>query len=207
MLHFNRFMSAAAIAAALAVAAPASADVLYNNGAPSYATIGRNIFSFDVSDSFALANASTVTDAVVALWWSGDGPTSLDWGISNTPEDYSVDGSASLTQITPTGTDTAGFNLHVAEFTFSLGDVHLGAGTWYLALQNAGPGFVYWDQNGGASTATQSTVGSIPSESFRILGTEGSGAPEPATWAMMIMGFAGLGTSLRAGRRKAFTSS
>jgi hypothetical protein len=33
-----------------------------------------------------------------------------------------------------------------------------------------------------------------------------SGVPEPATWAMMLMGFAGIGTMLRTGRKQAVTA-
>lgn len=38
------------------------------------------------------------------------------------------------------------------------------------------------------------------------VGAAGAGVPEPATWAMMLMGFAGLGGALRARRRMAFTA-
>jgi hypothetical protein len=67
--------------------------------------------------------------------------------------------------------------------SFSTGDIVLGPGTYYLALQNAavdptGSGTVYWAENGAGS------------ESFQILG---SAVPEPATWAMTILGFCGLG--------------
>jgi len=66
--------------------------------------------------------------------------------------------------------------------SFLTGDIVLGPGTYYLALQSAavdptGSGIVYWVENGAGS------------ESFQILG---SAVPEPATWAMMILGFCGL---------------
>ena len=35
--------------------------------------------------------------------------------------------------------------------------------------------------------------------------TVGSGAPEPATWAMMLMGLGGLGAAMRSARRKPAT--
>ena len=49
----------------------------------------------------------------------------------------------------------------------------LNAGTYWLNLSNAvvndgDP--VYWDENSGQSSASQNTVGSIPSEAFTLLG-------------------------------------
>ena len=40
----------------------------------------------------------------------------------------------------------------------------------------------------------QTSTGVIGSEAFAVLGTTGA-VPEPATWAMMALGFAGLGLS------------
>ena len=88
--------------------------------------------------------------------------------------------------------------------------MNLGPGTYYLVLQNAVTASgnpIYWDENNGPSTASDSGIGDLNgfdrpgtnSEAFQILGT--TGVPEPATWATTILGFGLLGSALR--RRKA----
>jgi hypothetical protein len=52
----------------------------------------------------------------------------------------------------------------------------------------------FWDENDGPSSATGSAVSDIGSQSFQILGPPG--VPEPAAWALMLVGFAGLGAAL-----------
>jgi hypothetical protein len=79
--------------------------------------------------------------------------------------------------------------------SFSTGNISLGPGTYYLVLQNAvntGDHPDFWTENDGSSTAYNSFEGSIGSESFQILGVTAA-VPEPSTWAMMILGFCGVG--------------
>ncbi|MDP3590675.1 PEPxxWA-CTERM sorting domain-containing protein, partial [Phenylobacterium sp.] len=37
---------------------------------------------------------------------------------------------------------------------------------------------------------------------FRVEGVTGAGIPEPATWAMMLVGFGAVGTMVRSQRRR-----
>ena len=144
----------------------------------------------------------------------------VDWAITplaNTFPDHATARVTSAYEI------TSAFGEIVTEQSFAISPLFLTAGTYFLVLQNAGtPNFVYWDLNGGPSTAYDNVDGPILSESFQILGTDGSppiggppidlpppptppvaDVPEPAAWSMMLLGFAGLGAVLRASRRRA----
>lgn len=80
----------------------------------------------------------------------------------------------------------------------------LNPGTYWLNLQNAvsadgNP--VYWDMNSGVgchsigcpSEAVVSSVGSIPSESFTILGSQSKGtSPEPISLVLFATGALGV---------------
>ena len=75
-------------------------------------------------------------------------------------------------------------------------------------------GNLFWDANNGPSSAYQGGGGlgdltnvdygfgvvSTNSEAFTIFDT--SAVPEPATWAMMLAGFAGLGAAFRSRRAR-----
>jgi PEP-CTERM motif len=79
----------------------------------------------------------------------------------------------------------------------------LNAGNYWLTLQNAVTNTgdpVYWDENSGPSQASENFVGTIPSESFTILGAASSGAgstPEPSTLVLFGSGIVGLAGLLR----------
>lgn len=189
--------------ATVGLAPGANAAVLYDNGPINAGVNAWTIdFIFAVSDSFTLAQASTVTGVNFGVWaFPGDTMASVDWAITTTPGTYPVDGSAAV------GTSflyTNGFGYDISLDSFSTGGVSLAAGTYYLVLQNAvttNGDPISWDENDGPSSATENTVGAIGSESFQILGTTG-GVPEPATWALMLVGLGGLGATLRSRRFK-----
>ena len=76
-----------------------------------------------------------------------------------------------FTQSSSCTADQYGYNVCVESST--LNGPTLNQGTYWVSLQNASvPGGdpVYWDENSGQSLAEQNDVGSIPSESFTILG-------------------------------------
>jgi hypothetical protein len=130
--------------------------------------------------------------------------TSPHWisEITGTPNSYPITGHASVTTGVQTGTGEDFWILRTD--SFSTGSIALGAGTYYLVLQNAantGSEVDFWTENDGPSSASIGGIVNegIGSESFQILGV--SAVPEPSTWAMMILGFCGLG--FMAYRRKA----
>src|SRR5207245_6577277 len=50
----------------------------------------------------------------------------------------------------------------------------LNAGTYWINLQNASVNSgdpIYWDENSGPSSASENSIGTIPSESFTVFGS------------------------------------
>ena len=128
--------------------------------------------------------------------------TSVDWAITSTIDTFPDGANAAVT----TGaTTTNGYGYTVSADSFSTAGVNLAAGTYYLVLQNAvasDGGIVGWDETDGPSTAYEFVLGSLAgisgagtsgSESFQIDGNLASGVPELSTWAMLLLGFGGLG--------------
>jgi PEP-CTERM motif len=68
-------------------------------------------------------------------------------------------------------------------------------------LGNSGNVSVFWLFDFGTEGADYVVLDNIRGFSNAALYTTGSGVPEPATWAMMLVGFAGAGMALRRSRR------
>jgi len=204
----------------------AAAAVLYDNGAlngniSAFTIGGAGGEDYGVSDSFTLGAASTISSVDFGVWtYPGDTVSTVDWGITTVygsgsfdPSNFIAGGTATVLS-GPTSLNSLGWPIGVD--SFSTGAVSLGAGTYYLVLQNAvavnagapdgNP--VYWDETDGLSSAYSSILNSLynaatgasGSESFQIFGTSGVEVPEPASWVLMLIGFAGLGAPLRAAR-------
>ena len=172
-----------------------ASSILYDNG-----PYGGDIDAwqinggFVVSDTFTLTINATITGFAFNAWLlPGDVLTSAEVSITSNEFGGIVyfDQTVSFTQMGSCTINAFGYN--VCDEVASFQGPSINAGTCWVNLQNASVANgdpVYWDVNDGTgcnspgcpSLASQNSFGSIPSESFTILGNPGSGTtPEGGT--------------------------
>jgi hypothetical protein len=195
-----RIVSLSLLALCLAVVPAVAQTDLYDNGPTSGTTSAWNIATgFAVSDSFTLSTASTLTGLNFVIWvFPGDVVQGVEMQITSSEFGGTTftDQMVSLTQ-SGCSINQDGWNVCTLSGTFGTG-VNLAAGTYWLTLDNAelpdDP--AYWDENSGPSSASENSVGTIPSESFTLLGSSTS-TPEPSSITLFGSGVLGLAGVLR----------
>ncbi len=200
-----RIASLSLLVLCLAVVPAVAQTDLYDNG-PTNGTVDAWTinFGFIVSDTFTLGGASNVTGLNFAAWlFPGDILESAEVSITSSEFGGTTffDGSVNFTQSGCT-TNQLGFSL--CNETGSFGPVTLNAGSYWLNLQNAVVNTgdpVYWDENSGPSSASENSVGTIPSESFTVMGgtttTTTGTTPEPSSIMLFGSGILALAGVLR----------
>jgi len=192
----------------LALAAvPAFAD--YDNGPINGTTDAWTInFGYIVSDTFT-SNGSPVTGFSAGVWeFPGDTVTALDWSITSGENSGTVFGSgtASGGNISDKYISSNQYGYNIDTITVTGLNVALSSGTYWLNLQNASVASgdpVYWDENSGTgcggsgcpSQASESALGTIPSEAFTV--AMGGTVPEPSSIMLFGSGILGLAGVLR----------
>lgn len=220
---------ACGFSATLVAAAPATAEVLYDDGLPNGTLQAWFIDSYGVADSFTLGSSSLVTDVTFDSWtFAGVAPAMVDWTIASLPDGTGATYGSGTATLTPTflfnnGVDNNGLGFDIYRNSFPVTPLNLAAGTYWLVLSNsitsnpiveAG-----WDVNFGPS---QGWLGSLPGgylsndycaeavglpavtscgNTFQILGPAQSSVPEPASLSLAASAL-GLLALLRT-RRKA----
>lgn len=221
-----RIASLSLLAVCLTLASvPAKAQQnLYDNGSINGEDLGWDIvFGFIVSDTFVLSGNSNVNGFTFAVWneCEGCGPmTSVDWSLTSAPNSGSVFASGTATSGGGSGGLLVDQYLYTNQFGYGIDQITVSGlnvnfangGTYWLNLQNAlgGDGYFFWDQNSGVgcqspgcpSQAQENTLGTIPSESFTVLGTPSSTSstgttPEPGSLVLLGSGALGLAGMLR----------
>jgi hypothetical protein len=175
---------------------------IYDNGPTDGQELGWTInFGFAVSNTFVVSTPSTIDGVTFAAWlFAGDILETAE--VSITSSEFG--GTTYFDQtlgFTASGCfqNTIGYN--ICNETASFSGFNLNPGTYWLNLENGVVNTgdpVYWDENGGPSEASNNSVGTLPSESFTILGRQGSGTgttPEPSSILLFgpaIFGLAGI---------------
>lgn len=203
-------LAASAVAATVALAAPASAAVtvsLSNTGDPNTLPAGQTLIA-DFNDA-ANPTATLTPDATLTLNGATVGVCEGCSGYSGTlPNDNTH-------YLTVPGGATATFNLTRALTEFSL---FMGSPDTYNQIQFFGANGFHATLNGTnmfngdtnqswswgkrvnfdfGSDRVNKIVLSSGSNSFEVDNAAGAGVPEPAAWALMIMGFGAAGAALR----------
>ncbi len=148
---------------------------IYNNGPTNGNTDAWNIgFGYVVSDSFTVLNSgSTVTAMTFAAWLlPGDTLGSATIGITSAENGGTVYFNATES-ISQSGCVANYLGFVVCNETANFAGPTLNSGSYWVNLQNGqatNGDSVYWDENSGPSSASMTSVGTIPSESFTVLG-------------------------------------
>ncbi len=171
-------------------AIPVWADT-YDNGPINGTTDAWAInFGYVVSDTFTLPSATTVTSGSFGAWeFPGDTMQTVDYTITSTENGTGVGLTVNVTDKF-ISTNQYGYNIDL--ISFNTGGVPLSAGTYWLNLYNAtAPSGdpVFWDENSGGgchgsgcpSQASESAIGTIPSEAFTIGASCCGLSPEPSS--------------------------
>ena len=223
----NLLLAGAALAAFGLSAAAASASTIYSNpydgsgaGDCSWSTtcaavVGRG--DDFAAQEFTLTSAAVVTGAAFEELpgFSTGAVTDVNWGFALADGPNGLPGtflSAGTDAVSGYGT---GGNGSIEGF-FSVGPQVLGPGTYYFALQGVSSSFTEYLAEGTAigGAANTSDGGStwtsgyfcggngdcLNSVSFSLFG---SAVPEPATWALMLIGVGGIGVAMRRRARTA----
>ena len=216
----------------IAAASRAGAQqTVYSNGPTNGNTDAWTInFGFIVSDTFNVPYGDIgITGAEFAMWLlPGDtaGPCAHCGANSDMTAELSItsgenSGTSYFDQtvrFTQSDCVVNDYGYDICLETTHFNGPTLNGGTYWLNLQNASipsgdP--VYWDENSGPSLASENSVGSIPSESFTVLGeiTCGAGSdcapssssvPEPGSLTLLGSGGMTLLGLLGALRRRLF---
>lgn len=181
--------------------AAAQSDI-YDNGPTNGTTDAWTInFGFAVSDSFTLSSYNQIDSFNFAAWLApGDVLQNAELSITSSEFGGTTYFDQTLT-FTQSGcvSNQYGYNVCTESSAF-FGSVALNSGTYWVDMSNAVVNTgdpVYWDENSGPSSASDNTLGTIPSESFTVLGGCtccgvgqycGPPSPEPASFLIFASG-------------------
>jgi len=201
---------------------PAQGDCSFNTACAGAIPSRGNEFA---AQAFSLAGATTLTGGSwIEMDSGGAGATSVNYAFYNAagglPSGAAIFSGSATTFAHDLGVDSANTFFETFRESFSLPSLALGAGNYFFAIQSVSSNFANYLGQGVLTTgAAESNDGGLTwTPGYETLPGGGSlggvgvalyngafnaGAPEPTTWALMLMGFGGLGASLRSRRRVA----
>jgi hypothetical protein len=189
------------------------ADTIYNNGPINGTTDAWTInFGFSVSQQFRCCRQDgfngdvTLTDLHFGAWlFPGDVLLSAEVLIGTS--EFAGDVSDQVVSFSQQGCSGNQYGFNVCVESGNLSPVNINGSTdYWLTLENAVVNTgdpVYWDENSGPSLASESSVGTIPSEAFTLTGTTGTTTttggtvPEPSSVLLFGSGVLGVMGVLR----------
>jgi hypothetical protein len=206
-------LSLLAVSMIVACTLAASAQTVYSNGPINGNTDAWTInFGFIVSDTFNVTNNGTIiTGASFGMWlFPGDTLTSAELSITSQENGGTSYFDQTVNNFAQADCAVNQYGFNVCFVATSFYGPTLNVGTYWLNLQNASVPSgdpVYWDENSGPSSASQNTVGSIPSEAFTLTSTfiitttsttsTSTSVPEPSSIMLLGSGMLGLAGVVR----------
>jgi hypothetical protein len=215
-----KWIGLAVVAAAISFGSNAFASLVYSNPYDPAIT-GNCMFSSICgtaqgkpndfgAQSFTLAATTTIQSASFTELDVSTSSTAVNWmflranGAGGLPGTLVASGASSIFSTTSLG---LGSIFHINKENFDVGSVTLNAGTYYFAVHSTSSAYSTYLSTGSTSsgaaetpdggltwTGTYQTHPSIAiSLDSTALSSAVSAVPEPSTWAMMLLGFAGVG--------------
>lgn len=206
---FKYALAALAATASIGSAQSANAAVVVNKlpTGPLFASaFTNNSYDQNFLVQFTLANATDINGfSLLGNTSFGSVGSSVRIKIRS-----DVNGDPALTNLysfTDTIDTISGYANGVSKFTSNFAGVTLAAGTYWIGMSGEQNTFTWAAyNNGGAQQPTyqyQLSVDTLQRRpaiydlAYQILGDPASAVPEPETWAMMMLGFGGMGYAMR----------
>jgi hypothetical protein len=183
----TKVLTAVFAAAAFAVATPAAASTVVV-GSCDHVTDGDAqgcLFSGNINENPDPTNVNSYKNAEAAYNALMNPDITLNWITASDASDFGDFGS-----ITNDGGTSGTFDLSGSGFVLE-----------YFAVKY-GNQFTLYEYLGTDGTGSWVTDGQHGVSHIAFFGSPGTAVPEPATWAMMLLGFGAAGTALRRSRRK-----
>ena len=186
-MRTTKVLATVCAAAAFAIATPAAASTIVTGSCDSVTDGDAQgcLFSGNINENPDPTNVNGYKNAEAAYNALMNPDITLNWITASDASDFGDFGS-----ITGNGATSGTFDLSGSGFVLE-----------YYAVKY-GNEFTLYEYLGTDGTGSWVTNGKNGMSHIAFFGSPGTAVPEPATWAMMLLGFGAAGTALRRSRRK-----